>query len=511
MTPEGGCVQLVEPSGGITRGAWSGGLKPWPDRTTTIKRLKHEPVPLRRSSLSESAVLEEARTGATILKLSRYNWLVDYRDSLLLFNGFTGALCRAEPDKEELLRDALGSTRGLERRLGEIDEQTLALLRKCGLLIEESFDERKALRVLFNINRFSPRTYVATVVVTYRCNFACEYCFEHDFEGEGLDISPDVIDRVAELTGEADLKTFNLYLFGGEPLLLVNECLELTSKCRDAALGSGKEFNAVLITNGYLLTEDVAQSLAESGVTKAQITIDGGRELHDSKRPLADGSPTFDQVCRNARAASRHMKVTIRSNISREEGFDPKELLKEFAGCPVTLHAAPTCRSHEGDFQSFRDNMEYIYANLPLGELGARRPMRFQQPCGACALWTYGGSVVTPDGTTIRCWSEVGDSSVSYGNIFEPSMPRFFEPSIPWLAWDPYFPGTPCFECRMLPSCGGGCQYWYLKNGKTKCFFTEQTYQECIVGRFVEAEELRKENQKGGEESGYHHRADVSR
>lgn len=49
-----------------------------------------------------------------------------------------------------------------------------------------------------------------------------------------------------------------------------------------------------MITNGYLLSRDVL-TILKIKVDFIQITIDGGPKVHDLKRPLADGSKTFEK------------------------------------------------------------------------------------------------------------------------------------------------------------------------------------------------------------------------
>lgn len=56
------------------------------------------------------------------------------------------------------------------------------------------------------------------------------------------------------------------------------------------------DYQADRITNGYLLTEKVVAMLPSLSISSLQITIDGMKAVHDSRRCLKLGAPTFDRI-----------------------------------------------------------------------------------------------------------------------------------------------------------------------------------------------------------------------
>lgn len=54
-----------------------------------------------------------------------------------------------------------------------------------------------------------------------------------------------------------------------------------------------------MVTNGYLLTDDKARMLRELGIRHLQITLDGSKKTHDSRRFLLGGKPTYDTIINN--------------------------------------------------------------------------------------------------------------------------------------------------------------------------------------------------------------------
>lgn len=113
------------------------------------------------------------------------------------------------------------------------------------------------------------------ISVTDRCNFRCSYCmpkevFNADYEfleREKL-LTFEEVERVARLF--ADLGVVKLRLTGGEPLLR-RHLDRLVARLAGIA---GIE-DVCLTTNGSLLTADMAKRLADAGLTRITISLDG--------------------------------------------------------------------------------------------------------------------------------------------------------------------------------------------------------------------------------------------
>ena len=90
------------------------------------------------------------------------------------------------------------------------------------------------------------------------------------------------------------LKKQSTYLgiawYGGEPLLALEIIEEIT---KIAILEFGDDFSASMVTNGYLLSEDVAKRLETLKIESIQVTIDGPPEMHNRMRKLPNGDDTF--------------------------------------------------------------------------------------------------------------------------------------------------------------------------------------------------------------------------
>jgi len=124
----------------------------------------------------------------------------------------------------------------------------------------------RAARTLWGVRRGEPRPLLGTLVVTYRCDLACDFC---DLPRRG--------DRKGELgteemkgilAGFRDLGVLGVGITGGEPLLR-KDTLDLARYGAD--LGMLMHLN----TNGTFVTPEVAQAVADAGISSVNISLDG--------------------------------------------------------------------------------------------------------------------------------------------------------------------------------------------------------------------------------------------
>lgn len=107
--------------------------------------------------------------------------------------------------------------------------------------------------------------WLTQLVVIRRCNLSCGYCNEYDKKSDPVpfDILCRVIDRLVELG------TFSLELTGGEALLHPR-LAEVLAYAREVGIPRRR-----IITNGFLLTPAIIQSLNDVELTHMAISVDG--------------------------------------------------------------------------------------------------------------------------------------------------------------------------------------------------------------------------------------------
>ena len=85
--------------------------------------------------------------------------------------------------------------------------------------------------------------------------------------------------------------------FGGEPLIGIDVIREIHRK---TSFVKGKKEYLYFIWKWFqmefLLTPQISKELVEIGISKIQITLDGPKRIHDTRRKLQNGKGTFDDI-----------------------------------------------------------------------------------------------------------------------------------------------------------------------------------------------------------------------
>lgn len=157
------------------------------------------------------------------------------------------------------------------------------------------------------------------LVPTYSCNLACTYCFQHGIDGRPTLITKEIVDAFFNYAAKnfkgKKQKPF-VTLFGGEPLINSPAQREIIGYIVDKCKTEDYELSAV--TNGYDFTEFV-DMLKQVKIKEIQFTLDGYREVHNSRRATANKKGTFDKIISGIEAAvNNKMPVNLRSVVDLE-------------------------------------------------------------------------------------------------------------------------------------------------------------------------------------------------
>ena len=181
------------------------------------------------------------------------------------------------------------------------DSQMVRELADNGILVDETFDEIGFMTYCHNMTKFSKGSLHLVLATTMDCNFACPYCYENRRKGKMSIAVQDAIVQFIEANINNGVHKLDVTWYGGEPLLYPDIVESLAARIRSLADRSGCELTMYMVTNGYLFTPDLVELIDRIGVVKVQITLDGLKEHHDSRRHLRDGRGTFDKIVENLR------------------------------------------------------------------------------------------------------------------------------------------------------------------------------------------------------------------
>ena len=234
------------------------------------------------------------------MKQSKYNFFIETNaengDSMIVgFNAMTCALAKFTGDnyKKFLEAEANGYT--------NLDDEFRQKLLQGNFIVDDACDETLILRNNLLRSRYGGNTYGITIAPTLGCNFDCIYCYEQnhlDYTKMSEETQNKVIGLI-QAKIDSGIKGLSVTWYGGEPLLAIDVIEELSSRiismCDDAKIS----YHADLITNGYLLNREVAKKLQEFRVKTIQVTVDGPKDIHDTRRFLQGKKPTFERIIKN--------------------------------------------------------------------------------------------------------------------------------------------------------------------------------------------------------------------
>ena len=358
--------------------------------------------------------------------------------------------------------------------LDKMDEHhpILSLLVKRGLVCD--YDELAAFEAKGRIE-CSKRTRVGLVICpTMGCNFDCPYCFENHRSGKmSPEVQDDVVALAERMLDASGTKDLFVTWFGGEPLLATDVIESLSERLIALAEGRGGTYKAGIITNGYLLTQDVADMLERVHVGPVQVTLDGLAASHNATRPLAGGGPTFERIVTNLRENRLPFYISIRHNVHKDNLADVEPLkalveqIAEESGNNLYYYPA---RVHENDAADNRGcGTSVLCGGADVDVAIARDAERFSHATGVyCGVHSVWGVNIDSEGRLYMCRETVDKPELSFGTAHD---------------WDPASPlvtackrdnltcylsaGAPvadpeCRACVWLPQCAGGCPYQRL-------------------------------------------------
>ncbi|MCD6118873.1 SPASM domain-containing protein, partial [bacterium] len=90
-------------------------------------------------------------------------------------------------------------------------------------------------------------------------------------------------------------ESIQFLLFGGEPLLVFDTIVDFVPYARREFMRAGKKASFSITTNGSLITPEMMQFFRGYNVNLL-LSMDGGRESHNTHRKFPDGTGTFDTI-----------------------------------------------------------------------------------------------------------------------------------------------------------------------------------------------------------------------
>lgn len=158
-----------------------------------------------------------------------------------------------------------------------------------------------------------------TLFLTRRCNLACEYCYVGKVDrAMPLEVADGIVDFAFRNTPPSE--DVDLGFFGGEPLLEFRLLEAITRYVEGHSGHDAKRVKLSVVTNGTLLTPEIAGFLREHrvGIT---VSCDGPPAVHDRFRRFPGGRGSSAAVERGIRTALAVLERVPVNAVYRPETF----------------------------------------------------------------------------------------------------------------------------------------------------------------------------------------------
>ena len=318
-------------------------------------------------------------------------------------------------------------------------------------------------------NRYNSSDLALTILPTRGCNFGCIYCYEQERPMINMSESTESA-IVTFIKSNPNLKRLSVVWYGGEPLVNYPSIKRLS----EAFLGMDIEYSAKMVCNGYLLNKEIANDVERLKIKNIQITLDGNSEIHDKRRPLLGGGPTYHKIMNNLKyllSVNNTVTIDIRSNIDRRNMNEyhqfHDEFRKEISDSRVTLYPGFVSDLLSDECVSVEDNISEggykaqfaldIFHHYGI-EIKAFLPKFRRHSCVASKYFAF---VIGPEGEIYKCWRMVGNKKQTLGNVRSGlDMTKFSR----YLVGADYTRDQRCLDCEFITLCGGGCPLIRLRN-----------------------------------------------
>jgi radical SAM protein with 4Fe4S-binding SPASM domain len=339
-------------------------------------------------------------------------------------------------------------------------------------------------------NNLSPKLYQPFVIylnITNKCNLTCPYCYANAGQNDKNELTTEEIFKVLNSARNLS-ENVKINVSGGEPLLRP-DIWDIAKECKRLA------FSVTLLTNGTLVTKQVAKKIKEH-FDSVLLSIDSPIEkVHDRLR----GKGSF----KKAIAALKHLSKTkiplkLGTTITTQNISSIPDILKIRQIKPSMLSLNLLVGAGRGKRNAYlrptNDEVLNLFKKLEKADKAGKDVPGFRdlQP----AKLTNGGNcragrnifLVASNGDVYPCHA-LERPELRAGNVRKQDIMDIFKNSKIFRQYRSFDIDkvAKCKNCDIKLFCGGGCRAdAYISNGKlhsstTYCSFLHDAYKEYMA------------------------------
>lgn len=320
---------------------------------------------------------------------------------------------------------------------------------------------------------FTSLPVLSELAVTYRCNFRCSFCYAginctRDAASTELSTA-ELKELIYKIRFQAQVPSISFT--GGEPTLR-KDLPDLIAYAKEI------DMRVNLISNGYLIDENLAKAMKNAGLDSAQLSLEGvTEETHDA---IVGVKGAYQQLLKAVKhLEAEGIRVHTNTTLSLENVDEVERLpgfLKELGMARFSMNLViPTGSAKEHDKillpyskageivkkiydESKKHDIEFMwYSPLPLCMFNTITAGLGNKGCAACD----GLLSVDPEGNIIPCssWDE------PMGNLLRNDFESIWHSDRSTYIRNKMETHPLCRECDNFHSCQGACPLYWNVNG----------------------------------------------
>jgi len=407
---------------------------------------------------------------------SRYNFLFDSsKFGKLLYNSFTNSFLRLNDELFKDLNKIANNKLNSEVCKELFSDEELNYFKDNYFLTQsdESLVEQMHFQSLHRI--YDKKHLILTIAPTQFCNFSCTYCYEK-WRTPGRmsdDTANALVQYLKDQKRTHGLETICLTWYGGEPLIEHERIRSLGKQIKDLDINI---IESDVITNGYLFDEKRIKILADLNIDSVQITLDGFKEVHDTRRLLLNGGGTFDKIIDNldnfySGEYKDKISIALRVNIDKSNKstyLDIYKWLKErypsdkFVVYPGWIHLD---ENDERKCDCFSRNEATDFCFDLCKNHGIVSEELYPDDINMeCLVRNPNSMIVGWQGEIYKCYEDLGNENLIVGNLHIDGVWTNHELIAKYAVGIDHYQDETCRDCSYLPICRGGCPLRRLEN-----------------------------------------------
>lgn len=427
------------------------------------------------------------------MKISRYAIPFVRDNNYFLYNTLTLSLLSIDKATYDYIMDSIENP----ACINNIPKEALSILQDKSIIDDDRETAAKnfqyKMEYIKRLKSFGGRTLSLVIAPTLACHFACPYCYEANLPLTIMneDTEDKIIEFINSFKDKCDI--LEICWEGGEPLLAFDRLKSLLGKIkRDSLLPVN--FQSI-VTNGYLLSEDIANYLLNEKLDFAQITIDGSPDTHNKSRILKSGGNTYERIINNIDILTRiipECHIAVRTNVhegnKNEFGSLYKELRKRWEGKNVSLYPAFVMQNSNCKVSCCTpQNKTDFFLNLKRNEKIDNINFVPKHKIGACSATAENCYIIAPDGSLYKCWNDIGMKERKIGSVYEGITNNTLIAE--YMIGSDKYKDPKCCECSLFPICDGGCNRQRMDNdlynkSYSLCPFTKEGIEEYLYEHY---------------------------